>query len=86
MVKIVSVYEAKTQLSALIDEVLAGGEVVITRHGKPVVEIVPSRQMGKVQLGAFSHLAEDFEDFDIDAIDISHMWKQWEENNRDLGK
>ena len=86
MAKIVSVYEAKTQLSALIDEVLAGGEVVITRHGKPVVEIVPSRPMGRVQLGAFSHLVEDFEDFDIDAIDISHLWKQWEENNKDLGK
>lgn len=33
--KMVGTFEAKTQLSRLIDEVLAGEEVVITRHGKP---------------------------------------------------
>lgn len=36
-----SVAEAKSQLSALIDRALAGDEVVITRHGAPVVEIRP---------------------------------------------
>lgn len=34
-----SVAEAKAKLSALIDEALEGGNVVITRHGQPVVEI-----------------------------------------------
>ena len=34
-----SVAYAKEQLSKLIDEALAGGSVVITRHGKPVVEL-----------------------------------------------
>ena len=33
--KMVGTFEAKTQLSRLIDEVLAGEEVVITRRGKP---------------------------------------------------
>ena len=37
-----SVAYAKTQLSKLIDEALAGESVVITRHGKPVVELRPS--------------------------------------------
>jgi antitoxin (DNA-binding transcriptional repressor) of toxin-antitoxin stability system len=34
-----SVAEAKNQLSRLIDRALEGEAVVITRHGRPVVEI-----------------------------------------------
>jgi len=34
-----SVAEAKNQLSYLIDRALAGEDVVITRHGHPVVEL-----------------------------------------------
>ena len=34
-----SVADAKNNLSKLIDLALAGEEVVITRHGQPVVEI-----------------------------------------------
>jgi len=37
----VSIYDAKTQLSSLVDKVIAGDEVVITRRGKPVVELKP---------------------------------------------
>ena len=39
--KTVGIYEAKTQLPRLIDEVVEGGTVVITRHGKPVARLVP---------------------------------------------
>ena len=38
-----SVAQAKDHLSKLIDEALAGEEVTITRHGKPVVELRPAR-------------------------------------------
>jgi prevent-host-death family protein len=38
--KHVGVFEAKTNLSALIEEVEKGGAVVITRHGKPVAKLV----------------------------------------------
>lgn len=38
----VGVLEAKTNLSALIDEVETSGEaIVITRHGKPVARLSP---------------------------------------------
>ncbi len=45
----VGTLEAKNRLSSLLDEVLEGGEVVITRHGKPVAKLVaidakPSRE------------------------------------------
>ncbi len=35
--------KAKEQLSRLIDEAVAGETVTITRHGKPVVELRPSK-------------------------------------------
>ena len=36
-----TVAEAKTQLSSLLDAVEAGEAVVITRRGKPIAELVP---------------------------------------------
>lgn len=36
-----NVAEAKAQLSMLIERALAGEEVVISKHGKPVVRLVP---------------------------------------------
>ncbi|MDI3471003.1 MAG: Prevent host death protein, Phd antitoxin [Pseudolabrys sp.] len=40
MTKHVGMFEAKTNLSALVEEVEKGGSVVITRHGKPVAKLV----------------------------------------------
>ena len=37
-----SVADAKNNLPRLIDKALEGEEVVITRHGKPVVELRPA--------------------------------------------
>jgi prevent-host-death family protein len=37
--KTVSVLQAKTHLSALLEEVRAGGEVVITRRGEPIARL-----------------------------------------------
>ena len=37
----VTVAEAKTQLSSLLDAVEAGEAVVIARRGKPIAELVP---------------------------------------------
>lgn len=44
MSTIVNVHEAKTHLSRLLEEVAAGGEVVIARAGKPVARLVPVAQ------------------------------------------
>jgi prevent-host-death family protein len=45
--KEIGAFEAKNTLSALLDLVEAGEEVIITRHGKPVARLVPPH-------GAFS--------------------------------
>lgn len=39
----IGAFEAKNTLGALLDEVERGGEVVITRHGKPVARLVPNK-------------------------------------------
>jgi antitoxin (DNA-binding transcriptional repressor) of toxin-antitoxin stability system len=47
-----SVHDAKTNLSRLIADALAGGEVVIARGNIPVVRLVPVNPRGKRAFGA----------------------------------
>jgi prevent-host-death family protein len=53
-----SVAEAKNRLPRLIDKVLDGEEVVITRRGKPLVELRPSH----LQSAHRSHEMDDWLD------------------------
>ncbi|HVL70479.1 MAG TPA: type II toxin-antitoxin system prevent-host-death family antitoxin [Beijerinckiaceae bacterium] len=46
----VGIYEAKTHLSALLDRVERGEEVVITRHGKPVARLVSAEAGDKARI------------------------------------
>lgn len=39
-----NVHDAKTHFSKLLDNVLQGEEVLITRNGLPVAELVPARK------------------------------------------
>lgn len=67
----VTIHQAKTNLSKLIAEVLAGGEVVIARGKEPAVKLVPinptkpkrmpGRLKGKIKLtdAFFEPLPED---------------------------
>jgi len=38
----IGVYDAKTQLPELLDRVSRGERFVITKHGRPVAELVPA--------------------------------------------
>jgi prevent-host-death family protein len=40
----VGAFEAKNKLSALLDRVEQGEEIIITRHGRPVARLVPSTE------------------------------------------
>ena len=51
MTHTVGVHEAKTHLSRLLDEVIAGHEVVITRRGAAVARLVPPRRNEARQFG-----------------------------------
>jgi prevent-host-death family protein len=39
--KQVNLYEAKTDLSALVEAAAAGEEIIIAKHGKPKAKLVP---------------------------------------------
>ena len=60
----VGVHEAKTQLSRLLREVEAGGEVVIVRSGVPVAKLVPVRPVVARRLGSDRGVLEVPDDFD----------------------
>lgn len=47
-----SVHDAKTNLSRLIADALAGSDVVIARGNVPVVRLVPVAPRGKRRFGA----------------------------------
>ena len=44
MAHMLNLYEAKTQLSALVDQAAAGAEIIIAKGGKPLARLVPLRQ------------------------------------------
>jgi prevent-host-death family protein len=46
----VNIAEAKAKLSSLLDQALAGEEVVIARAGKPLVRLTPVESMGNTGL------------------------------------
>ncbi len=48
----VGAFEAKTHLSALLDRVEAGEEVVITKHGRPVARLVGVRTIDRARVKA----------------------------------
>jgi prevent-host-death family protein len=52
----VNMFEAKTQLSKLVEAVLRGEEVVIANRGKPVVKLVKADPPAKRQWGAWAGL------------------------------
>ena len=61
--KEIGAFEAKNTLSALLDLVEAGEEVIITRHGKPVARLVPplrafSREEARAAAAAFRGMSE----------------------------
>jgi prevent-host-death family protein len=49
--KTLNLYEAKTRLSALVDEAAAGAEIVIAKAGKPMAKLVPFRSAARRRPG-----------------------------------
>ena len=61
-----NIYEAKTQLSKLVERASAGEEIVIARGGRPMARLMPlARSMGRRQAGAYRGemwIAPDFDE------------------------
>lgn len=63
---ITNISDAKAQLSALIERVLSGDEVIIGKAGKPVAKIIPyDKKAEKRTPGALKdkiRISDDFDD------------------------
>jgi prevent-host-death family protein len=67
MSKTLNIYEAKTHLSALVEEAAKGEEIVIAKAGKPMAKLVPlgpklrePRKFGQNVL-KITYIAPDFD-------------------------
>ncbi len=71
-----SVWDAKTNLSKLIQDALKGEEVIITNRNKPLVKLVPvGNQSPKNLLGLFQGKIWMSEDFDKTPDDFEEYFK-----------
>lgn len=70
----IGAFEAKTHLPQLLQRVEAGERFVITRHSRPVAELVPfrPRDSGKVQ-AAIEALKKFQETHSLDGISVRHL-------------
>lgn len=68
----VNIYEAKTRLSELVREALAGEDVIISKNGKPAVRLVPVRkEKTRRELGFYAGRIVIAEDFDAPLEDFN---------------
>lgn len=75
MSDIVSVYDAKTHLSALLDRAAAGEDIVIARNGKAMARLVPIAFQGQKRQPANAMRIERIaSDFDTPDLAIERMF------------
>jgi prevent-host-death family protein len=61
----VNLYQAKTNLSQLVERAAGGEEIIIAKAGRPLARLVPlSKQTGPRPLGLFAGQITIHEDFD----------------------
>jgi prevent-host-death family protein len=75
MPETVNLYDAKTQLSRLVDRAIAGEDIVIARAGKPVVRLVPVEAATPRQSGLLKGLSLPDDLFDPLPDDELAVWE-----------
>jgi prevent-host-death family protein len=70
-----NISQAKAELSALIEEVMRGNEVILAKAGKPVAKLVKYSGPGKPRKpGALAGMIEIAPDFDVLPADIAEAF------------
>jgi prevent-host-death family protein len=64
MARILNLYEAKSQLSALVEEAAAGEEIVIAKNGVPRARLVPIKRVARRKPGGSKGRLRVAADFD----------------------
>jgi prevent-host-death family protein len=71
-----NLYEAKTQLSALVDAAAAGQEIIIAKNGKPMAKLVPFHQKPLRKPGRLKGKVWMSKDFDAPMPDIEELFER----------
>ena len=75
----VGTFEAKTHLSALLEKVSQGQEVLITKRGEPIARLVPAQRSDRTQVAAaIDTLLEFRKGMKLDGLD----WKALRDTGR----
>ncbi len=75
----VGTFEAKTHLSALLEKVSQGQEVLITKRGEPIARLVPAQRFDRTQVAAtVDALLEFRKGMKLDGLD----WKALRDTGR----
>jgi prevent-host-death family protein len=78
-----NIYGAKTNLSKLIEKVLQGEEVVISKAGKPVARLVPFEEERRaVTYGTLKGKISVPDDFDDYSAEVADMFSEYEPGER----
>lgn len=73
----VSVHQAKTHLSRLLDDAIAGKTVIVTRRGRPIVRLTPVEPRGDRVFGSMKgRISFDDSFFDPLPDDELELWNQ----------
>jgi prevent-host-death family protein len=69
-VKEIGAFQAKTQLSKLLDRVDKGQVYVITKRGRPVAELRPAAQRARLEFGSDAGRIKIRDDFEAPVPDF----------------
>lgn len=73
--QIINIHQAKTQLSKLLEQVLAGEEIVIAKAGKPIAKLVTFKEdMQPRQPGLWKGKVWVPDDFDDESDEINELF------------
>ncbi len=75
--KTINIQEAKTHLSRLVEEAVAGEEIVIAKAGKPYVRLVPCvPDLTRRQLGGWEGRVAIAADFDEASEEVQKLFER----------
>ncbi len=60
LMKMVNIQAAKTHLSRLVEEAVAGEDIILAKAGRPLVRLTPFHIGGKRKLGLLKGRAKEF--------------------------
>jgi prevent-host-death family protein len=81
MARQVNLYEAKTNLSRLVDDAANGDTIIIAKDGKPMAKLVPVSASNRKQPRKLGQLSES-----AGGIDWTQWWREWKAADKEIEK